>query len=103
VLGALNKQVSASRKYVVVARLDDNGSKADVLEIYIDCTQRDDVIAVATAYGKGGCLSENKCASMIDGSTIRSTLCYRGTIGECGKILSASFEEYASRQRKSPQ
>ena len=75
VLGSLKEQMAASRRYVVIPRLDANGKMEEVLEIYMHCTQRGDVVAVATSYGKGRCLSENRCGSMIDGSSIKSTLC----------------------------
>jgi hypothetical protein len=100
VLGSLKEQMIASRKYVVIPRLDDSGGGVEVLEIYMHCTQRGDVVAVATSYGKGRCLSENRCGSMIDGSSIKSTLCDGHAAGECGRTLFASFEEYVSRQRE---
>jgi hypothetical protein len=52
VLGSLKEQMIASRKYVVIPRLDDSGGGDEVLEIYMHCTQRGDVVAVATSYGK---------------------------------------------------
>lgn len=54
----------------------------------------------ATSYGKGRCLSANKCGSVVDGNSIRSTLCDNLAIGECGKTLFSSFDEYVSRQKR---
>jgi hypothetical protein len=102
VLASLKEQMTASRKYIVIPRLDDSGRGDEVLEIYMHCTQRDDMVAVATTYGKGRCLSENRCGSMIDGSSIKSTLCDGHAAGECGKTLFASFEEYVSHQKEPP-
>lgn len=101
VLGSLKEQMTASGRYILIPRLDDSGNTDDVLEIYMDCTQRDDVVAVATSYGKGRCLTKNKCISMVDGSSIKSTLCDGRAGGECGKTLFASFEEYVSRKKES--
>jgi len=100
VLGSLKEEMTASGRYVVIPRLDDSGNADDVFEIYMDCTQRDNVVAVATSYGKGRCLSKNKCVSMVDGGSIKSTLCDGHAAGECGKTLFASFEEYVSRQKR---
>jgi hypothetical protein len=102
VLASLKEQIAASRRYVVIPRLEDNGKMDEVLEIYMHCTQRDDMVAVATSYGKGRCLSWNKCGSMVDGSSIKSTLCDGRGAGECGRALFVSFEEYASGQKEPP-
>ena len=101
VLGSLSNQMFASGKYVVIPTLDDHGKMDEVFEVYMHCAQRDDVVAIATSYGKGRCLSVNKCGSVVDGSSIRSTLCDRRAIGECGKTLFTSFDEYVSRQKES--
>lgn len=94
VLGSLKIQIDTSAKYIVVPKLNDNGRMNEVLEIYIHCTQRNNVVAIATSYGKGKCLTLHQCGSMIDGSSIKSTLCDVGAIGQCGKILFTSFDEY---------
>lgn len=101
VLEVLKEQVAASRKYVVIPRLDATGKSDEVFEIYMHCTQGHDMVAIATSYGKGKCFGPNKCASMIDGGSIESTLCDNRTTDRCGRDLFASFDEYVSQQKAS--
>jgi hypothetical protein len=104
-LSSLKDQLSMSQKYAVVPAVDDNGRMDVVLEIYMDCEEHNDVVAIATTYGKGKCLSLHQCGSMIDGSSIKSTLCEVGAISQCGKILFTSFDKYvehSSAGRQAP-
>lgn len=102
VLGSLKERMAGSRKYAVIPRLDDDGRTDEVLEIYMHCSQRNDTVAIATSYGRGRCVAVNRCGSMIDGSSIKSTLCDGRATDECGKILFNSFDEYVTRPKESP-
>jgi hypothetical protein len=102
VLGSLKEQMAGSRKYVVIPRLDDDGRTDEVFEIYMHCSQRNDTLAVATSYGRGKCVAVDRCGSMIDASSIKSTLCESLATRECGKILFNSFDEYVTRQKELP-
>jgi hypothetical protein len=99
VVGSLKDQIVASRKYVMTPTLDDNGKMDEVFEVYMRCAQRDDIVAVATSYGKGRCLSTNKCGSVVDGSSIRSALCDASAAADCGRTLFEAFDGYMSSPR----
>jgi hypothetical protein len=51
-IASLKEQISTSPKYRVVPNLSDEGRMGVVLTIIIACTERSDVAAVATTYGK---------------------------------------------------
>lgn len=66
VLSSFREEVRTSQKYQLVPNLSDNGRMDVVLTVDMNCTERNDVAAVATVYGKAKC-SATKIA------TFRST------------------------------
>ncbi len=98
VISSLKEGIRASQKYRSAATVDDNGRMDVVLTIYAHCTERDGVIAIATAYGVGQCSSATSCHGTLDGSTIKSALCDSRAAADCGRTLFNAFEDYASQK-----
>ncbi len=94
VLSSLREGIRTSRKYQLASKLDDGGHMGIVLTIYMSCTERNDVAAVATSYGFAKCYGEKNCHLSIDGRSIKSTLCDAKTATECGRGLFKAFDDY---------
>jgi hypothetical protein len=95
VLAALKEEIRSSTSYRLVPGLDDNGRMDVVLTIYMNCSERSDVAAVATTYGIGRCFSSTDCRGSVDGASIRAALCDSSPPTECGRELFKRLDEYA--------
>ena len=102
VLSELRAQIGRSQKYRVVERVEDEGRMDAVLALYMNCTERDDIIAIATVYGKARCLSANNCHLSIDASSISSDLCDPKAAAECGRELFKALYDYDMKPNKPP-
>lgn len=67
-----------------------------VLTADMKCTERDDVAAVATAYGEAKCFSSKNCHLAVDGTSLRPDLCDSKAAAECGRALFKAFDDYVS-------
>jgi hypothetical protein len=96
VVASLKEQISASPKYHLVPNLTDEGRLGVVLTLSMSCTERTDVVAVATTYGKAKCFAGAYCHEAVDGRSLKSALCDSNAIVECGRALFKAFDDYAS-------
>jgi hypothetical protein len=96
VLSFFREEMRRSQKYQLVPNLSDNGLMDLVLTIDMNCTESNDVAAVATVYGNAKCFSSTNCHVTIVGSSIRSVLCESKAVTECGRILFKAFDDYMS-------
>jgi hypothetical protein len=94
VLSAFRDEIQTSQKYQLAPDLEDNGHLDIVLTIYMSCTERHDVVAIATSYGLAKCFSDKTCHSTVDSVSIRSALCDASAVGECGRTLFKTFDDY---------
>lgn len=94
VLSSFREEIRASQKYKLVPNLSDNGRMDVVLTVDMNCTEGNDVAAVATVYGKAKCFSSTNCHLTIDSSSIRSDLCDSKAAAECGRTLFKAFDNY---------
>jgi hypothetical protein len=99
-LSSLKEGIRSSKKYRSVASLDETSGVA--LTIYMNCTERGDVGAIAFAFGASKCFGSNNCHVAMDGSTIRSALCDARAAIECGHAIFNAFDDYCSKQVKLP-
>jgi len=102
VLSELRVQIGSSQKYRVAERVEDEGRMDTVLALYMSCTERKDIIAIATVYGKAKCLSSNNCHLSIDASSISSDLCDPKAAAECGRTLFKALDDYEVKPNKPP-
>lgn len=58
---SLRGEIRGSQKYRLIRTLDDEGHMGIVLTIYMDCAERNGVIAIATSYGLAKCYGEKNC------------------------------------------
>jgi hypothetical protein len=94
VLSSLREGIRTSQKYQLARKLDNGGRMDIVLTIYMSCTERNDVAAVATSYGFAKCYGEKNCHLSVDGHSIKSTLCDAKAATECGRGLFKAFDDY---------
>ena len=96
VLNSLKTEIDASQKYHLVPNLSDEGRMGEVITIGVACSERTEVAAVATTYGKGKCFPGAYCHQAVDGSSLKVALCDFNGIAECGRTLFKAFDDYAS-------
>lgn len=96
VIASLKTEIEASPKYHTVPNLTDEGRMGEVLTIEVVCSERPDVVAIATAFGKGKCFPGAYCHGVVDGDSLKAALCDSGLSVECGRALFKTFEEYVS-------
>jgi len=94
VLSSLREAIRTSEKYQLASKLDNGGRMDIVLTVYMSCTERDDVAAIATSYGFAKCYGEKNCHLSVDGHSIKSTLCDAKAATECGRGLFKAFDDY---------
>ena len=95
VLATLKEEIGNSPKFHLVPNLTDEGRMGELLTIALACSERADVIAVATTYGKAKCFPGAYCHQAADGSSLKVSLCDSNAIAECGKALFKTFDDYA--------
>jgi len=95
-IASLKEQISTSPKYRLVPDLTDEGRMGVVLTIIMACTDRPDVAAVATTYGKAKCFPGAYCHQAVDGSSLKSALCDSSAPTDCGRSLFKTFDDYTS-------
>lgn len=95
-VASLKDQFGASQKYHLVPNLSDEGRFGTVSTIAISCTERSDVAAIATTYGKAKCFPGAYCHQAVDGASLKSALCDASSPTDCGRALFRTFDDYAS-------
>jgi hypothetical protein len=100
-LSSLREELRASHKYQLVGTLDERPTDL-VLMLYVNCTEHDDVGAIAFAFGQAKCFGSKNCRAAVDGSSVRSALCDWSATAECGRALFKAFDEYVSRPNPAP-
>jgi hypothetical protein len=96
VIASLKEEIGNSQKYHLVPNLSDEGRMGEVITIGMACSERTEVAAVATTYGKGKCFPGAYCHQAVDGSSLKVALCDSNAIAECGRVLFKTFDDYAS-------
>jgi hypothetical protein len=96
VIASFKTEIEASPKYHSVPNLTDEGRMGEVLTIEVVCSGRPDVVAIATAFGKGKCFPGAYCHGVVDGSSLKASLCNSGLSVDCGQALFKTFDEYVS-------
>ena len=96
IIASLKTEIEASQKYHSVPNLSDEGRMGEVVTIQIACSERADVAAIATTFGKGKCFPGAYCHGVVDGSSLKSALCDLNASVECGRTLFKAFDDYVS-------
>jgi hypothetical protein len=94
VASSFMESIRISRNYRQVPNLEDEGRRGIVMTIYMSCTERNDVIGIATSYGWAKCYGDKVCHLSLDGSSIRSVLCDPRAAAECGRTLFKILEDF---------
>lgn len=97
VLSSFREGIRTSQKYQLIPTLDDNGRMDVVLEVEMSCTERDNVVAIATAYAMAKCFGPGNCRATMDGSSLGVSLCDANAVADCGRALFKVFDSYMSR------
>jgi len=101
IVSSFTEAIHASQKYHQVPSLDDEGRRGIVMTIYMACSERNDVIGVASSYGWAKCYGEKECHLSLDGSSIRSVLCDANSASECGRTLFKVLEDFVKNAQPS--
>jgi hypothetical protein len=96
VLSSLIEEIGTSHKYQLFRTLDDVSRMNVVLTVYMNCTEHDDIVAIAFVYGQAKCLSSKNCHLAVDGTSVRSALCDSKAAIACGRALFKAFDDYMS-------
>jgi hypothetical protein len=96
IVASLKAQIEASPKYHAVPNLTDEGRMGEVLTIEVVCSERPDIVAIATTFGKSKCFPGAYCHGVVDGSSLKAALCDSNLSAECGRALFKAFDDYAS-------
>jgi hypothetical protein len=99
VLTSLKTEIDASQKYHLIPDLSDEGRMGEVITIEMACSERTEVAAVATTYGKGKCFPGAYCHQAVDGNSLKVALCDSNGTAECGRTLFKTFDDYASHMK----
>jgi len=102
VFSSFREAIRASQKYQSVPTLENEGRLGRVFAIYMVCTERSDFAAIATTYGKGGCVTNKKCGVTVDGSSLKLALCDSYAVADCGRALFKRFDDYVSGRVGAP-
>jgi hypothetical protein len=97
VLSSFREGIRTSQKYQLIPALDDNGRMDVVAEVEMSCTERDKVVAIATAYALAKCVGPGNCHAVMDGSSLTVSLCDSDSVADCGRALFKVFDGYMSR------
>ncbi|MGA9354082.1 MAG: hypothetical protein WBV46_10360 [Terriglobales bacterium] len=96
VLSSFKDTLTASKEYRLTATLNDDGRNNKLLYIQMSCVERNNIVAVATAYGLAKCVGPNECHMALDGSSMSPMLCDPSGEVECGAELFKAFVLYLS-------
>jgi hypothetical protein len=95
-LSSFKDALTASKAYRLAATLHDDGPGGKVLFIQMSCVERNNTVAVASAYGIAKCVSANECHMALDGSSMTALLCDPNGETQCGAELFKELVFYAN-------
>jgi hypothetical protein len=95
-LSSFRNALTASKAYRLAATLHDDSPGGKVLFIQMSCVERNNTVAVASAYGIAKCVNANECHMALDGSSMTALLCDPNGETQCGVELFKELVSYAS-------
>jgi len=98
-LSSFKEAISTSQKYQVVPTLDDNGRMDVVIVVEMSCVERNNIVAVASAYGLAKCFGPKNCHSTLDGTSLSALLCDPNGEAVCGRELFKGLEYYLANSQ----
>lgn len=101
-LSSFREALGASERYRLVSSLDDAGRMDVVLSVQMSCTQRDNVVAVASVYGIAKCFGPRNCHVAFDVTSLRADFCDSSAAPECGRALFKAFDDYMNNPNRPP-
>jgi len=102
VVNTFREDIRTSKKYQLIATLDDNGRMDVVIDVRMSCVEQDKFTAIATVYGLSKCFGPKNCHVSVDGNSVTALLCDFNGAGDCGRILFKAFDRYASNPTNVP-
>jgi hypothetical protein len=95
-LSSFRGELTASKAYRWASTLHDAGPSGKVLLVQISCVERNNTVAVASAYGIAKCVSADVCHMARDGSSISALLCDPNGETQCGAELFKAMVQYVT-------
>ncbi len=95
-LSSFKDALIASKAYRLASTLHDAGPSGKLLFIQMSCVERNNTVAVASAYGIAKCVSADECHMALDGSSMSALLCDPNGETQCGGELFKAMVLYAT-------
>lgn len=95
-LSSFRDTLTTSKAYRLAATLHDDSPGGKVLFVQMSCVERNNTVAVASAYGIAKCVGPNECHMALDGSSMTALLCDPGGETQCGVELFKELVFYAN-------
>jgi hypothetical protein len=95
-LSSFEDALTASKAYRLATNLHDAGPSGKLLFIQMSCVERNNTVAVASAYGVAKCVSADECHMALDGSSVSPHLCDPNGEKQCGEELFKALALYAT-------
>lgn len=88
--------LTTSHRYRLIQELHDEGKNDKVVFVQIACMERNNTVAVASAYGLAKCVGPNECHMALDGSSMNPLLCDLSSDSQCGMELFKTLDLWAT-------
>ena len=98
-LSSFKDALTTSRRYRLTEELHDVGKNDKVVYVQMACMERNNTIAVASAYGLAKCVSPTECHMALDGSSMNPMLCDSSSDSQCGTELLKTLDLWTTTAR----
>jgi predicted deacylase len=95
-LSSFKDALASSHGFRLIGDLHDEGKNEKVVFVQMSCIERNDTVAIASAYGIAKCVGPVECHMALDGSSMNPMLCDPKGESQCGMELSKALEVYVT-------
>ncbi len=88
--------LTTSHRYRLSEELHDEGKNDKVVFVQMACMERNNTVAVASAYGLAKCVGPIECHMALDGSSMNPMLCDSSSDSQCGTELFKTLDLWAT-------
>lgn len=95
-LSSFKDALTTSHRYRLIEELNDGGKNDKVVFVQMACVERNNTVAVASAYGVAKCVGAIECHTVLDGSSMNPMLCDSSSDSQCGSELFKTLDLWAT-------
>lgn len=88
--------LTTSHRYRLIEELHDGGKNDKLVFVQMACMERNNTVAVASAYGVAKCVGPIECHMALDGSSMNPMLCDSSSGSQCGTELFKTLDLWAT-------